>query len=246
MKITPVDHMSLSRAVAGRLAGFFLDGTFKAGSQLPSERELIRQLSVSRPTLREALKAMEESNLIKSRPGVGWFVRELDAENIASARELAGIHRLAPAGNPPAGEEAPSGPRRLPATLEKPLHIPNLQTDRLGTFEFISWWKREKVQAAKVLVVGAGALGNEVIKNLALMGIGNLYVVDFDTVEAANLSRSVLFRDGDSTARQGRGRGGPRQRAQPRDPCAVPEGQRHHPARPGSRPPDGRRHRLSR
>jgi molybdopterin/thiamine biosynthesis adenylyltransferase/DNA-binding transcriptional regulator YhcF (GntR family) len=198
MKIAPVDHMSLSRAVAGRLAGFFLDGTFKAGSQLPSERELIRQLSVSRPTLREALKAMEESNLIESRPGVGWFVRELDAENIAAARELAGIHRLAAAGNPPAGEEAPSGPRRLPATLEKPLHIPNLQTDRLGTFEFISWWKREKVQSAKVLVVGAGALGNEVIKNLVLMGIGNLYVIDFDTVEAANLSRSVLFRDGDS------------------------------------------------
>jgi molybdopterin/thiamine biosynthesis adenylyltransferase len=90
-----------------------------------------------------------------------------------------------------------SGPRRLPASPEKPLHIPNLQTDRLGTFEFISWWKREKVQAAKVLVVGAGALGNEVIKNLALMGIGNIFVVDFDKVEAANLSRSVLFRDGD-------------------------------------------------
>jgi adenylyltransferase/sulfurtransferase len=68
----------------------------------------------------------------------------------------------------------------------------------MGTFEFISWWEKDKVRDAKVMVVGAGALGNEVIKNLALMGVGHLFIVDFDTVEAANLSRSVLFRDGDS------------------------------------------------
>ena len=48
------------------------------------------------------------------------------------------------------------------------------------------------------MVVGAGALGNEVIKNLALMGIGNLFIVDFDKIEAANLSRSILFREGDN------------------------------------------------
>jgi adenylyltransferase/sulfurtransferase len=48
------------------------------------------------------------------------------------------------------------------------------------------------------MVVGAGALGNEVLKNLALMGVGNLYIADFDTIEAANLSRSVLFRSEDN------------------------------------------------
>ncbi len=198
MKITPVGHMTLSQAVAGRLSASLLDGTIKPGDQLPSERDLIQQLEVSRATLREALKAMEENNLIEARAGVGWFARKLDAETLAAARQLAGIYRQsgikesAPAGEPP------DGPRRLPAGPEKPIHIPNLQTDRLGTFEFISWWEREKVRAAKVLVVGAGALGNEVIKNLALMGVGNLFVIDFDTVEAANLSRSVLFRDGDS------------------------------------------------
>ena len=94
--------------------------------------------------------------------------------------------------------EKPEGPKRLPVTPEKPLHIPNLKTDRLGTFEFISWWEREKVQNARVLIVGAGALGNEVIKNLALMGIGHLFIVDFDSIEAANLSRSVLFRESDN------------------------------------------------
>jgi molybdopterin/thiamine biosynthesis adenylyltransferase len=197
MKITPVGHMTLARAVVGRLSASLLDGTIKAGDQLPSERELIRQLNISRATLREALKAMEENNLIEARAGVGWFACELDAENLAAARELAGIYRRTDNRTAPAKETSP-GPRRLPAAPEKPIHIPNLKTDRLGTFEFISWWEKEKVGNAKVLVVGAGALGNEVIKNLALMGVGNLLVVDFDTVEAANLSRSVLLREGDS------------------------------------------------
>jgi molybdopterin/thiamine biosynthesis adenylyltransferase/DNA-binding transcriptional regulator YhcF (GntR family) len=198
MKITPVDHVSLSQAVAGRLSASLLDGTIKAGDQLPSERDLIQQLEVSRATLREALKAMEENNLIEARAGVGWFARKLDAETLAAARELAGLYRKTGAKESAPAGEPPEGPRRLPASPEKPLHIPNLQTDRLGTFEFISWWEKEKVRNAKVLVVGAGALGNEVIKNLSLMGIGNLFIIDFDTVEAANLSRSVLFRDGDA------------------------------------------------
>ena len=45
-----------------------------------------------------------------------------------------------------------------------------------------------------MLVVGAGALGNEVLKNLALLGVGTTYVIDLDDVEPSNLSRSVLFR----------------------------------------------------
>jgi len=51
-------------------------------------------------------------------------------------------------------------------------------------------------------VVGAGALGNEVLKNLALMGIGNLLIADFDTIEDSNLSRSVLFRESDNGKRK--------------------------------------------
>lgn len=50
---------------------------------------------------------------------------------------------------------------------------------------------------AHIMVVGCGALGNEVLKNLALLGIGHIVVVDFDHVERHNLSRSVLFRESD-------------------------------------------------
>jgi adenylyltransferase/sulfurtransferase len=69
--------------------------------------------------------------------------------------------------------------------------------DRYSRLKSIDWWEQPRVQAARVLVAGAGALGNEVLKNLALLGIGHILVVDFDTIETSNLSRSVLFRSGD-------------------------------------------------
>ncbi|MEQ1919235.1 MAG: ThiF family adenylyltransferase, partial [Elusimicrobiota bacterium] len=43
-------------------------------------------------------------------------------------------------------------------------------------------------------IAGAGALGNEALKNLALLGVGRLFVCDTDTIETSNLTRSVLFR----------------------------------------------------
>ena len=66
--------------------------------------------------------------------------------------------------------------------------------DRYGRLRLIPWWRQDRLEAAKVLVVGAGALGNEVLKNLALLGVGTIVVIDLDEVEASNLSRSVLFR----------------------------------------------------
>jgi adenylyltransferase/sulfurtransferase len=75
--------------------------------------------------------------------------------------------------------------------------ITDPDTDRYHTFGYISWWQQEVVRNATVLVVGAGALGNEVLKNLALMGVGNILIADFDTIEDSNLSRSVLFRESD-------------------------------------------------
>lgn len=69
--------------------------------------------------------------------------------------------------------------------------------DRYARFRLISWWDQSKLLASKVLVVGAGALGNEVLKNLALLGVGHILVVDFDEIEDSNLTRSVLFRASD-------------------------------------------------
>jgi molybdopterin/thiamine biosynthesis adenylyltransferase len=58
----------------------------------------------------------------------------------------------------------------------------------------IPGWDQARVSAATAVVAGAGALGNEVIKNLALAGVGRIVVCDPDTVTPSNLSRTVLFR----------------------------------------------------
>ena len=68
------------------------------------------------------------------------------------------------------------------------------EDDRYSRLRLIPWWRQDRLSKAKVLVVGAGALGNEVLKNLALIGVGTVYVIDRDTIETSNLSRSVLFR----------------------------------------------------
>lgn len=195
---TAIPRKSIPELVAGKLASSILEKQVLPGAYLPSERDLIKDLGVSRSSLREALQILSEAKLIEAHQGVGWLVNELTTSNQAKARQLAADGAPVAMPKPKKSKAASAGPRRLPVSKEKPIHIPNLKKDRLGTFEFISWWEREKVRDAKVMVVGAGALGNEVIKNLALMGIGNLYIVDFDNVEAANLSRSILFREKDS------------------------------------------------
>ncbi|MGB0839143.1 MAG: HesA/MoeB/ThiF family protein [Chitinophagales bacterium] len=58
-------------------------------------------------------------------------------------------------------------------------------------------WERHTLQEALVIVVGAGALGNEVLKNLALLGVGRIIVVDMDVIEDHNLTRTILFDQND-------------------------------------------------
>jgi molybdopterin-synthase adenylyltransferase len=92
----------------------------------------------------------------------------------------------------PPEEDVPPAPESL---ADSTLVIDD--ADRYSRLRLIPWWRQEKLAAAKVLVVGAGALGNEVLKNLALLGVGTTYVIDLDLVEPSNLSRSVLFRGED-------------------------------------------------
>ena len=63
--------------------------------------------------------------------------------------------------------------------------------------ELITWWDQDRVRSARVLVIGAGALGNEILKILSLTGVGEVLVYDMDIIEQSNLSRGVLFRDAD-------------------------------------------------
>lgn len=74
---------------------------------------------------------------------------------------------------------------------------PEEREDRFSRFALISWWSQERLAKAKVLLIGVGALGNEILKNLALLGVGKVFVADLDTVAHSNLSRSILFRGED-------------------------------------------------
>src|SRR5205085_11518181 len=70
--------------------------------------------------------------------------------------------------------------------------------DRFSRFKLIAWWEQERLARGKVLVIGAGALGNEIVKNCAMAGVGNLLVCDMDRIENSNLTPSVLFRERDN------------------------------------------------
>jgi len=81
--------------------------------------------------------------------------------------------------------------------VEEPiLHI-DLEEGRYHRLELIPWWDQQRLFDAGVMVVGVGALGNEILKQLALLGVGNIFVVDMDIIEESNLTRAVLFRKED-------------------------------------------------
>lgn len=82
--------------------------------------------------------------------------------------------------------------------MEEKIVITDLDEDRYSRLTLIPWWNQEKLKNTQVMVVGAGALGNEVLKNLALLGVGKIIIIDFDRIVHADLSRSVLYRAADN------------------------------------------------
>jgi GntR family transcriptional repressor for pyruvate dehydrogenase complex len=61
-----------------RMLEHLRDGSLQPGDALPSQHELARQLSVSRPVLREAMQGLASVGVIEIRPGSGCYVRESD------------------------------------------------------------------------------------------------------------------------------------------------------------------------
>jgi len=74
MPIATVETRRLYRQIATQLSALIASGEFAVGQRLPSERELAVQLGVSRPSLREALIALELEGLVEVRVGAGIWV----------------------------------------------------------------------------------------------------------------------------------------------------------------------------
>ena len=74
MPIATVETRRLYQQIAAQLSALIASGEFTVGQRLPSERELAAQLGVSRPSLREALIALELEGLVEVRVGAGIWV----------------------------------------------------------------------------------------------------------------------------------------------------------------------------
>ena len=76
MPLQTVEPQRLYRQIAEQLRQLMASGEFALGSRLPAERDLALQLGVSRPSVREALIALEVEGMIEVRTGSGIYVRQ--------------------------------------------------------------------------------------------------------------------------------------------------------------------------
>jgi GntR family transcriptional repressor for pyruvate dehydrogenase complex len=94
MPIQAVDDRRLYRQIADQLTMLITSGEFRRGERLPSERDLAVQLGVSRPSVREALIALEIQGLVEVRVGAGIFVAQAERPAAVPVNEGQGPFEL--------------------------------------------------------------------------------------------------------------------------------------------------------
>ena len=76
MQLRPITKARLSEAAMQQIQKLIADRGMSPGDKLPSERELVQQLEISRSSVREALRMLEIMGLVQVKPGRGAFVKE--------------------------------------------------------------------------------------------------------------------------------------------------------------------------
>lgn len=84
MDIKPVSRKAIYEDIVLQIRTMIERGELQPGDRLPPERRLAEMFSVSRNTVREAIKALAEKDVLESRQGAGTFVREADADDFAT------------------------------------------------------------------------------------------------------------------------------------------------------------------
>jgi len=88
----PVKTDKISELVSRQIKSAILNGSMKPGDRLPAERELVNYFRASRVSIREAVKSLETSGLLKIKPGSGIFVSEISPKPISDS--LSSILRI--------------------------------------------------------------------------------------------------------------------------------------------------------
>ena len=91
MPLQTIEPQRLYRQIAEQLRSLISAGEFAVGSRLPAERELATQLGVSRPSVREALIALEVEHVIEVRTGSGIYVLQPQARRPARKKTSAAV-----------------------------------------------------------------------------------------------------------------------------------------------------------
>jgi molybdopterin/thiamine biosynthesis adenylyltransferase len=146
-------------------------------------------------TAKDVIDVLVEERLIRPSPGEGYewilvdprFIQIPPNERVASRLSGAGENEVFLIARFIPGNES-----LKPSILKIEEYNPD--DDVASRQKLIPNWDQELLKKTHVLVAGAGALGNEIIKNLILLGFGKIYVVDFDTVVKSNLNRCVMLR----------------------------------------------------
>jgi GntR family transcriptional repressor for pyruvate dehydrogenase complex len=76
INLDPVEHITVSEKIAEQIIELVTTGRLRPGDRLPSERDLMEQLHVSRSPIREALRSLSLVGLLETRPGDGTYVSE--------------------------------------------------------------------------------------------------------------------------------------------------------------------------
>ena len=84
----PIHKQDLRQRVVARIVELIRTGNLRPGDRLPPERELVDIFSISRPSLREAMRALSTLGIVESRHGGGTFVTALDARTLLAPLDI--------------------------------------------------------------------------------------------------------------------------------------------------------------